>query len=417
MSVVHRGPFIPNCSHDTLLTLEVDGRSLTLNREQSLMLALFESKNKMVDDVFRRNFWKTLHPSIKRIPNTYSSKKVASTPCTLERNVEHFKYAIVNSNRVSLINYKTEYPHLFNGRGDHPLRGSCKYSIHASDVIINRFNDPGFRLLGYSKYVDKPEVNWTSCWKDPLTMQWKYVIMSDNNRLVQKFDLARKLHSKLSSIRAMNAQNAISNNIRTQQLALATFFIYSLGIRIGNEKDHSIESETVGCCSLRKHEHVTIQNKAKQTIHLSFLGKDSILFERTLKLPSVYWKIIESSFNDKKTKILFHVINPTSLNNYLNSLFPMATAKVFRTCIASSLFQKTLRDTNNMLLANKTVAEFCNHKRKSQSGYKLNLITSRSNYIDPRIYFAYIQLHPNMIRSGWFIEHKHWADRCPGYKF
>jgi len=42
----------------------------------------------------------------------------------------------------------------------------------------------------------------------------------------------------------------------------------------------------------------------------------------------------------------------------------MATTKVFRTCIATRLFQRTLGDTDKMLLANNNVAEFCNHKRK-----------------------------------------------------
>ena len=87
-------------------------------------------------------------------------------------------------------------------------------------------------------------------------------------------------------------------------------------------------------------------------------------------------------------------------------IVPGVTAKVFRTMKASNEFQKTLKRTNNLRQANLKAAHVCNHK----SGTGDNLQTSRSNYIDPRIYYAYVHAHPEANRSSWFAD-ADWAKK------
>jgi DNA topoisomerase I len=405
----HNGPYIPTCD-PVRTTMCVDGRTVVLNDEQSYLFTCFKS-NPTDDPTFNTNFWTTLHPAIRRVPRAYTLVKrerlasSASKACT-----ESHAWACIDGRRIRLLNYKTEHPHIFVGRGLHPLRGSCKRSVKRKDVVINRINEPTLRIAGYDNYVLRPNVQWTACWKDPLTKRLKYVLMADTSRVVQKFDQARSLHSRLSRLRKQNKANASSNpGDKLGQLALATHLIDKLGIRIGNEKDPDVEVLTTGCCSLEKETHVKILRRPANCIRLSFVGKDSIPFDTTVKLSDDYFPVVARAFQSTHSKLLFDKITPASLNNYLHTLFPNLTAKVFRTCIASSTFQKTLHETGDLLQANRRVAAICNHRRIHNGSYMLNLNTSRLNYIDPRIYFSYIRQHPSKRRKGWFQEHSEWA--------
>jgi DNA topoisomerase IB len=414
----HYGPYIPTCASDRL-TLCVDGIELVLNVEQSYLFTCFNSKE-TDDSTFNINFWKTLHPKIHKVPRVCIIKRrdrvVRETDTSNE--LEKHRWAYGNGTRVRLINYKTEHPHLFVGRGRHPLRGSCKFSVNKNDVIINRFNDPTFRIQGFHHYVNKPDVNWTACWKDPLTRRVKYITLSDSRRVMQKFDQARALHSRLYSLRKQNLLNALSTpGDKLGQLALATHLIDRLGIRIGNEKDPDVEVCTTGCCSLEKYTHVNILHRPANSIRLTFVGKDSIPFDGTLKLSDEYFAVVERSFRSTRSNLLFDKITPASLNNYLQTLFPNLTAKVFRTCIASSLFQNTLFKTGDLLQANRAAATVCNHRRMHNGKYVLNTNTSRMNYIDPRIYFSFIRKHPEKRRCDWFKEHRDWAGSVSSYVF
>lgn len=412
----HWGPFIPKCA-PMCVVLNVDGRRVVLNDEQSHVFVEFVT-SPTHDETFNRNFWMSLHPDIHRVPEVYhilQQHKSQSDTNTVD--CRKYRWAKINGRPVELINYKTEHPHIFRGRGDHPLRGSCKFSVCKKDVIINRVNEPAMQIPGYTKYVLKPNVSWTACWKDPLTKRWKYILMADSKRVMHKFDQARLLHSRLSSVRKRNKENCSPLfDTKANQSALATHLIERLGIRIGNEKDADVEALTIGCCSLEKHTHV--QLRSRNRIRLTFLGKDSIPFDSTLKLSDEYFNVVEKAFKSTRSNLLFDKISPPSLNNYLNKLFPNLTAKVFRTCIASSVFQKELHASGDLIKANKLVAQACNHRRMHNGTYVLNLNTSRSNYIDPRIYFAYIRKHPEKRRKDWFQEHRSWAQSVSSdYRF
>ena len=219
-------------------------------------------------------------------------------------------------------------------------------------------------------------------------------------------------------------------------------------------------------------------------IKLDFLGKDSIRFYKKIKVTETVYNNIKLFSKDKSKKdLLFNLINANLLNNYLNDFMPNLTAKVWRTYNASYLFQieidkikinnKIQPDERlNYLLsmfnhANAEVALLCNHQKgkvtkidniinkyndkikkykkliigktgdkakKIKSKIKILKITknlktknvllgtSKNNYIDPRIIFAFMKKH-NINKSNLFftkslLKRFEWAkDVDENYKF
>ena len=82
------------------------------------------------------------------------------------------------------------------------------------------------------------------------------------------------------------------------------------------------------------------------------------------------------------------------------------TAKVFRTCHASSLYDKLLHNSKSVeefKEANNKVATLCNHT---------NLQTSKANYLDPRVTFSFAKrndINIDKLYSKKLIEKFQWA--------
>lgn len=173
------------------------------------------------------------------------------------------------------------------------------------------------------------------------------------------------------------------------QLGVATYLIDTQAIRAGNEKGED-EADTVGCCSLRV-EHIKLHPikkgegaadtegddspTDKPTITLNFLGKDSILFNKTFEVDQLIYDALSNSIKNKNDKQdVFDHINTTRLNDYLKSLMPNLSAKVFRTYNASVRMQKELdkdlmgkKELDEKMMfydqANLVIAKLCNHQK------------------------------------------------------
>ena len=78
-----------------------------------------------------------------------------------------------------------------------------------------------------------------------------------------------------------------SQNSEDQQLAVCTYLIDILALRVGNEKGDD-EADTVGCCSLRvEHIKLTPDNSPPEQLNkvtFDFLGKDSMRYFNTVEL-------------------------------------------------------------------------------------------------------------------------------------
>lgn len=377
---------------------------------------------------------------------------------------EPYMYCVVNGGRMKVGNYKIEPPGIFLGRGDHPKLGMIKTRINPEDVIINISKDapiPKPNVSGkWSKVIHNQEVVWLATWNDNISGKNKYVFTSMESIFksksdMDKFDLAKSLKRKANTIRTAYYEDMKSNNIISQQHAVALYLIDNLALRVGGAKDTKETADTVGVTSLRV-EHITLLDN--EIIKLDFLGKDSVRYCRKVKLDNIVYNCIKNFTLNKNKKVdLFDKISSSSLNNYLNSLMEGLTAKVWRTYNASTLFQKELDRVNTNVLekmpeserinylisifnqANTAVALLCNHqknvstdieksltkinemikkykdkKNKSKNKEKIkvysakiltlklkrdtkekmknvSLGTSKTNYIDPRIIFAFMK--------------------------
>jgi len=110
-------------------------------------------------------------------------------------------------------------------------------------------------------------------------------------------------------------------------------------------------------------------------VEFDFLGKDSIQYHNDVAVEKRVFKNLTLFKDGKKTgDDLFDRLNTSILNEYLTSLMPGLTAKVFRTYNASITLQDQLQeltDEDDNLAAkvlsynraNRAVAVLCNHQR------------------------------------------------------
>ena len=387
-----------------------------------------------------------------------------------DRIEEPYKYCIIDGAQQKVGNYKIEPPGIFLGRGEHPKLGKIKQRILPEDITINidkTSSIPKPNVSGnWKKVIHDNKVIWLATWVDTISNKNKYVFTSMESIFKSKsdeskFDLAKQLKRKVTSMRKEYLIDMTSQSRTMNQLATALYFIDNLALRVGGKKNTKEKADTVGVTSLRV-EHLTLL--PNNTIKLDFLGKDSIRFCKKVKVSDMVMRNLEKFMEGKNKKDqLFDRISSASLNTYLEHFMKGLTAKVWRTYNASYLFQKELDKAKEDTIAkiheserihylitffnqaNTAVALLCNHQknvsgditkqleiinekiktlRKKKNKYKdasatkykdmikkidakintcklkketkdkmknVSLGTSKNNYIDPRIIFAFIK--------------------------
>eukprot|EP00238_Polyblepharides_amylifera_P006978 CAMPEP_0196575034 /NCGR_PEP_ID=MMETSP1081-20130531/4604_1 /TAXON_ID=36882 /ORGANISM="Pyramimonas amylifera, Strain CCMP720" /LENGTH=793 /DNA_ID=CAMNT_0041893219 /DNA_START=114 /DNA_END=2495 /DNA_ORIENTATION=- len=291
-----------------------------------------------------------------------------------------YLYATIDGRREKVGNFRVEPPGLFRGRGEHPKMGKLKKRIYPEDVIINIGEDsqiPDTRYPGHSwgeiRHVH--DVTWLAGWKDSVnTSDWKYVQFAAQSSIkgdsdLKKYEKARKLKDFVDRIRKDYIRGFDSSDDKVAQMSVAVYLIDKLALRAGGEKDDDL-ADTVGCCTLRVG-HVILEPPSN--LKLDFLGKDSIRYEQTHEvLPSVFQAIKRFCKGKKPDKDLFDLIQPSMVNEHLQTLMEGLTIKVFRTYNASIVLDCLLADTVEGSVpqkkaqydaANKEVAILCNHQK------------------------------------------------------
>lgn len=354
------------------------------------------------DNVFKNNFIKSCKCLNFKLEDAdfkswHENLKLNST----QYQKKHIVY--VDGKQLKDANTYVEHSCVFKGRGNHPLRGTYKPRILSTDIILNMSEN---RLKDKNQWKDirnNPQCNWIASWEDKVTRKTKYLFLNSGyENSIKKYDKSRELKKKLTNIRTITDKNIQSKYPKIRQLALATYLIDKLGIRIGNEEENTT---TIGCCLLTK-KNISIKG---DQVSINFIGKDSIPFMRTFKPSGNY-------LNELKQFESFDKISPNSLNRYLCSIMDDLTAKVFRTCNANCILLRYLKSSENPidrlqkgLLA---VAKYCNHCIKNGDKYKYSINTCKKNYIDPRIIFSYcnkMNIDVNKIFSKELIKHHEWA--------
>ncbi len=244
---------------------------------------------------------------------------------------------------------------LFNPRDpEHPLSGRIKRRVVPSDVIINigrgeRVPRPvhvdGSPVAGHSQWarvVHDPDADWIAAWRDPLTKDMKYVMLSSDAPSEQssnrdKFELARRVFRQLPRLRRECDSGLVEKDRERMQLALCFWLLDRTAMRVGSRTT----SATFGLTTLRVR-HVSL-SKDGTKIELDFPAKDGVYYRRTLPLTRSAAVAMRSCMRGKgPDDDLFERVNASSFNEYLESRMPGLTAKVMRTCLASAEFESTV---------------------------------------------------------------------------
>lgn len=316
-----------------------------------------------------------------------------------EAQREQYGYALVDGERVALANYVVEPSGIFMGRGKHPLRGRWKEGAGYQDICLNLSPDAPRPPGDWGEIVWQPDSLWVARWQDKLAGKMKYVWLGDTATIKQarearKFDKVHDLHAQLEQVRAQIERDLGEEDSRRRMLATACYLIDTLCLRVGDEKDPD-EADTVGATTLRP-EHVALH--ADGLAEFKFLGKDSVLWHKTLELPPAVQKNLEELIRTAKPSNsnpngkshptrdlpqLFHDISSRDVNAYLSGTvgLPGLTAKVFRTHHATIAVRDSLegsgveagdpeyRKWEAANLANLEAAVLCNHYKKAPAGW------------------------------------------------
>merc|ERR1712045_813733 len=289
-----------------------------------------------------------------------------------EELAEHYGFCEIDGHKEKIGNFRIEPPGLFRGRGEHPKQGMLKRRVMPEDVIINCSKDSDFPSPPeghkWKEVRHDNTVTWLASWTENIQNSIKYVMLNPSSKLkgekdMQKYEKARNLKSRIDK----------------------------MALRAGNEKDED-QADTVGCCSLRV-EHISLhpeKNGKEYVVEFAFLGKDSIRYHNDMSVEKRVFKNLQLFVDGKKPgDDLFDRLNTSILNEYLNTLMPGLTAKVFRTYNASITLQEQLAELtdqdDNVVAkvlsynrANRAVAVLCNHQRavpKTHEKSMENLIT------------------------------------------
>jgi DNA topoisomerase-1 len=426
--LVHNGIVVPQVPLPARLEAIVRGRRVELSPKQAEMAMAWARKQGtpyVEDAVFVRNFMEDFSAALGIDPPltvdeadfghavaivqaerrareqlTPEERKAlaAERKAAREQLKEQYGHAIVDGERVELANYVAEPSSIFMGRGKHPLRGRWKEGPRESDITLNLSPDALRPPGDWAEIVWQPESLWVARWQDKLSGKLKYVWLHDSAPVKQgreeaKFDQAVNLSENLAQVRARIEADLEDENTRRRMVATACYLIDVLCLRVGDEKDPD-EADTVGATTLRP-EHVTLHPDF--TAEFRFLGKDSVLWHKTIPLPPLVWRNLEelieqarpsnSSGDGKRHPTrdrpqIFPGIGSSDVNAYLSEILSGLTAKVFRTHHATQVVRESLAESGveasdpeyekwgAVSLANLEAAVLCNHFKQAPANWR-----------------------------------------------
>ena len=398
--MIHDGPIFYESYKKQNIPFIYDGKVVSIcDRAEEYFLNYCKISSK--DQTFRNNFFS----SVKK----YLPKEIKFLDqCNLKhfdkfeikhRLPSHYNlYSRYHGKSVKIINPIIEPPSIFIGRGDHPKRGHIKELITKDMITLNLSKNTKIPHGNWKEIVHE-ESNWIARYLDPLHKKYKYIYVEACKPC--KFIFAHKIKKKLPSIRKHNMSMLYT---KYQQHSVCCYLIDKLCIRIGNEKDEDT-SETFGLCTMLTSHLACLKSNV---VKFNFIGKDSIKHEYACRIEPEIYKLLSLY---KKRKDNLFTISASALNNYLNKLHPHLTGKVFRTLHASRIMYKTLEKTNDLNASNLKVAKHLGH---------CSLETSRANYIDPRIIFAWCDTKgvlPSTFYSPTLLRKFKWAKNCSHFKY
>ncbi len=302
---------------------------------------------------------------------------------------------------------------------------------------------------------------------------------------IDKFDIARKLKRKINAIRTDYYEDMKNGTDVNKQLSTALYLIDNLALRVGGVKDVKEKADTVGVTSLRvehiniyDNDIIKLDFLGKDSVrycrkvkldNVAFNNIKSFMMNKNKK-DDLFDKISSSSLNNYlnnmmegltakvwrtyNASILFQKeldrVNPNILEkmpeseriNYLISIFNQANTAVALLCNHQKNVSTDIEKSVNVI--DEQIKKYKKRKNKTKDKEKIKLInakiitlkikkdtkikmknvslgTSKNNYIDPRIIFAFIKKYnipEDKLFNKALINRFEWAKHITGdYRF
>lgn len=318
---------------------------------------------------------------------------VASRLMKLERKL-NYSYAFVDGLKKEIRNASVEMPGLYVGSGNVMThKGKIKQEYFPKDITLNitkgktPIPPPGTKWGGI---VHDHTAIWTARYKDKTTGKYKYILLAETGDLL-KFEKARKLNRFMEVVNRRVDELLTSKKKVENQIGCALYLIKEYGIRVGNddgEEDEDTSEKVVGATTLMV-QNISVEDDG-ESIHLTFKGKDSVVYENTITASSVVHQHMAHFVEDKDDDdCVFDQITSADVNKYLKSIDVDFSAKVFRTRLASSIMHEGLNEfeydedatdeekITDFNSINRRVAVQLNHKKGLTDAVKARLQKDR----------------------------------------
>ena len=440
----HNGVLFPANYEQHNIKLKYKGQPIKLTPEQEEIVTFWANvvnTDFSEKQIAQKNFLKELK---KVLPNEYANAQLSDFDFTdiheylqsiREKNknktseekkldkekrqkiMDFYGWAIIDGSCEKLSNFIVEPPGIFRGRGEHPLTGKLKERTYPEDITINVGKDDPVPICtqpghSWGEVVNNPEATWLAYYK--VGKNTKYVFLAANSKFkgmsdYKKYEKAKKLKNLIGKIREDYTKKLDDASPENRQLAVATYLIDRLALRVGNEKGED-EADTVGCCSLRV-EHIQLEDD--YYITFDFLAKDSMRYYNKVKIDSKVYENLQKFIKGKnKENELFELIKPQKLNDYLKFLMEDLSAKVFRTYNASFTLQnqldkKEFKESESIEdkvayynEANKQVAILCNHQKTVPKNYNIKSESMQKELEDYVNYLDELNQHLKSIQNS-----------------
>lgn len=328
------------------------------------------------DKTYQKNFWKSLKTVINKeyknlsFPSDFEDTLSVMNEIKTEfmenkklYNKEHKElikrekeldnaengYATVDGELVEIGNRLIESSRIFIGRGDCSYRGCIVADVKGSDVTINtsdknykcydnngikcnvEFKSDNMSVATYNEHIIGTDIIINKA----IWFSNKSDMKTENDE--HKYEKARLLQLHINEVTKTIKNMYMSEDEFERQIGCCAYIISVFGIRAGNTDTR--DNGVVGASTL-KVENIELYAD-KSSVHLDFLGKDSIRYSNTIKVDSdvllPLWKCIDGkSCKDK----VFDKITSIDVNRFLQSIcndIPDLSNKTFRTFWGCSL--------------------------------------------------------------------------------
>ncbi|XP_061072558.1 DNA topoisomerase 1-like [Conger conger] len=305
----------------------------------------------LITDLNKCDFFKLFYLNKRRVDAKYNMSKEEKQVITEvnKRLMEEYGYCTLNQHRERIGNFRIEPPGLFHGQGEHAKEGMLKRRIQPEDIIINCSKQaripeppPGHQ---WKEVRHDNTVTWLASWTENIQGASRYIRLNASSKPQgekdwERYELARRLHSYVDQIRSQYYQDMDSAEMAIRQRATALYFIDKLALSVGSEKEVSCSSLHVKNVTLHKD-----RDRNEYTVEFDFLREDLIRSYNKVPVTQRVYKNLKDFIEAKEAgDKLFNLLTTSTLNEYISSLMPGLTAKVFRTQNTSVALQKSLRE-------------------------------------------------------------------------